>query len=143
MYYYWSVSFVYQLFCQFLIFLVDQILFWQTKFFLVHETFFWSTKSFFWSTNFFFGIPIFSPFFLVDQKNEKLTGQLVYQRDWPIICTWTPLLCSTMLNIFFQDQNVIHISSYYLYQNSLNLPQLNHWAIFRIKNVCLYSNQKY
>ena len=51
--YFWSVSLVYQLSGPFLIF---------------------------------FGVPNFFcllNIFLVDQKNEKLTGQLVYQRDWP------------------------------------------------------------
>ena len=33
-----------------------------------------------WSNKKIFGIPKKN---LVDQKNEKLTGQLVYQRDWP------------------------------------------------------------
>ena len=67
--------------------------FWSTKFFLVQQIFFWCTKFFFGWPNFFFGITIFfwyakfflgwPNFFLVYQKNEKLTGQLVYQRDWP------------------------------------------------------------
>ena len=43
--YFWSVSLVYQLSGQFLIFLVDQIFFWFTKYFsLVYQNFFWSTK---------------------------------------------------------------------------------------------------
>ena len=47
---------------------------------LVYQKEIWSTKKKIWSTKKIFGIPKKN---LVDQKNEKLTGQLVYQRDWP------------------------------------------------------------
>ena len=85
--YFWSVSLVYQLSGQCLIFLVDQIFFWYTKFFfgipnffLVDQILFLVDQISFWYTKYFFGRP---NFFVVDQKNEKLTGQLVHQRDWP------------------------------------------------------------
>ena len=87
-----SLSLVYQLSGQFLIFLVDQIFFWYTKFFfgilnifLVDQIFFSADQISFWYTKFFFCFTkIFfwsTKFFLVDQINEKLTEQLVYQRD--------------------------------------------------------------
>ena len=85
--YFWSVTLVYQLSGQFHIFLVDQkpishifggpIFFWSTK---NHFLMFLVDQFFFWSTKFIFGQPKKK---LVDQKNVKLTGQLVDQRDWP------------------------------------------------------------
>ena len=68
----------------FIIFLVDQKKIgqpqkvWYTKKKLVYQKEIWSTKKKIWSTKKIFGIPKKN---LVDQKNEKLTGQLVYQRD--------------------------------------------------------------
>ena len=38
---------------------------------------------YFWSVSFVYQLSGQFIIFLVDQKNEKLTGQLVYQRDWP------------------------------------------------------------
>ena len=45
---------------------------------LVYQKEIWSTKKEIWWTQ-----KIYHKKNLVDQKNEKLTGQLVYQRDWP------------------------------------------------------------
>ena len=94
--YFWSVSLVYQLSGQFQFFLVDQKI-WRKI---------WSTKKEIWSTEKKqvgwqkkgllyvpkkIGIPKNN---LVGQKNEKLTGQLVYQWDWPIVQTIATLNCS-------------------------------------------------
>ena len=59
-------------------FLVDQTFSYRPNYFLVYQIFFWSTKFLFGIQKIFFGKP---NFILVDQINEKLTGQLVYQRD--------------------------------------------------------------
>ena len=78
--YFWSVSLVYQLSSQFLIFLVDQKNFGIPKKILVYQKEIWSAKKRIWTTRKIFAIPKKN---LVDQTNEKLTRQLVYQRDWP------------------------------------------------------------
>ena len=75
--YFWSVSLVYQLSGQFLIF-------WSTKFFLVYQMFFWSTKFFFWLTKFLFGIPNFfwyTKFFF--GRPNFFFGRPKIPRDWP------------------------------------------------------------
>ena len=98
--YFWSVSLVYQLSGQFLIFLIDQIfLFGMPNYFLVYQTFFWSTKLFFWSTKFLFGIP---NFFLVDQiffcrpKKWEIDRTIGIPKRLTK-STWTPLLGTAMI----------------------------------------------
>ena len=61
-----------------------------------------------WSNKKIFGIPKKN---LVDQKNEKLTGQLVYQRDWPKVhgrrfCFFVSLLmfCVKKIPISYKTQ---------------------------------------
>ena len=124
--YFWSVSLVNQLSGQFLIFLVDQ-------FFLVDQK---PISHFFCRPIFFlvnqkpfshvFGRPIF---FLVDQKKkEKLSGQLVDQREWPkdmdaakvqkfpwssFTClTKSRWFCTPHLNFYNQYNNPIEFRTY-------------------------------
>ena len=71
--------------------LVNLSFFWSINFFLAYQILFWSGK-------FFFGRPrkylVCQNFFLVYQKNEKLKGQMVHQKDLPKVHghAWCTLL---------------------------------------------------
>ena len=105
--------------------------FGSTKFFFGYTIFFFCIPKFFfvnqisfWYTKLFFGLPNLSPLFFGRPKNEKLAGQLVYQRDWPKVhgrhFRWLHLfvcilMFSSQKQTFCKVTKLFQIAGLYLY----------------------------